>query len=96
MPRGGPREGAGRKPWGGKFGEATQSVRVPVSLVDKIPEILVLYEKQDNSNQNNEALEKIKNLLEKWDKKTVCEDYSKNPRKRLARELWLELKAVFD
>lgn len=95
MPRGGRREGAGRKPWGGKFGEATQSVRVPTSLVDKIPEILALYEKQDKGSQD-EALDSIKNLLEKWDKKTACEDYSKNPRKRLARELWLELKSLIE
>lgn len=95
MPRGGYRHGAGRKPWGGKFGEETKAIRVPVVIADKIPEIIELINSQQFSSQN-ELLASLQDLLARWDAKTCCEDYSKNPRKRLARELWSELKSILD
>lgn len=95
MPRGGKRPGAGRKSWGGKFGEETKTVRVPISVADRLPELIqVLDSKQINNS--SELRDKLQCLLTKWDTKTYCDEYSKNPRKRLARELWLELKSFLD
>ena len=42
--RGGKRPGAGRKPGHGKYGTATKTVRVPVELAPKIPQILEQHE----------------------------------------------------
>ncbi len=36
MTRGGKRQGAGRKPGGGKFGEKTVPVRLPLSMLDEV------------------------------------------------------------
>lgn len=36
MPRGGKREGAGRKQGSGKFGESTKAIRIPVSELDHV------------------------------------------------------------
>ncbi len=94
MPRGGYRPGAGRKPWGGKFGEETKTVRVPASVADRLPELIkALDSKPANDTQLKDRLQ---GLLKKWDAKTYCINYSKNPRKQLARELWAELKALLD
>lgn len=40
MPRGGKRQGAGRKAGSGKYAEATKSMRVPLSLEDEVAEFL--------------------------------------------------------
>ena len=42
--RGGKRPGAGRKPGHGKYGVATKTVRVPVELAAKIPQIIEQHE----------------------------------------------------
>ena len=95
MPRGGRREGAGRTPWGGKFGEDTKTVRVPISIVDRLPEIIDALDLEP-TNDCSVLRDKLQDLLTKWDEKTYCDDYSKNPRKKLARELWSELKSYLD
>lgn len=94
MPKGGRREGAGRKPWGGRYGEPTQAVRVPTRLAPYISEIIAAYERQ--SSNNNDLVDQLEKLLNEWDKKTYCEDYSKNPRKKFARLLWSDLKSLID
>lgn len=40
MPRGGVRQGAGRPKGQGKFGEPTKPIRVPVSMIGKVVELL--------------------------------------------------------
>lgn len=40
MPRGGKRKGAGRPKNSGKFGEPTKAVRLPVSKIDRIMQML--------------------------------------------------------
>ena len=95
MPRGGRREGAGRKPWGGKFGEETKAVRVPASVVDKLPELIEAATSK-SGNSCDDLKNKLQNLLDKWDAKTYCDDYSKNPRRKLAREFWSELKSLLE
>jgi DNA polymerase V len=39
MPRGGKRSGSGRPAGSGKFGEATQAIRLPVSLIEQIEQM---------------------------------------------------------
>lgn len=95
MPRGGRRAGAGRKPWGGKFGEETKTVRIPISVVDRLPELIEILDSKQVNNFS-ELRDKLQDLVTKWDGKTYCDDYSKNPRKRLARELWSEVKSLLD
>lgn len=55
---------------------------------------------EDKSHQSSrgesEQLDKLNELIAKWDAKTYGDDYSKNPRKKLARELWSELNSLFD
>lgn len=95
MARGGRRTGAGRKPWGGKFGEQTKTVRVPISVVDKLPELIEALDLKQVNN-SGELIDKLQGFLAKWDAKTYGDDYSKNPEKRLAREMWLELQSFLD
>lgn len=95
MPRGGKRPGAGRKPWGGKFGEETKTVRLPISVAEKLPELIKIFNDKQINN-SSELRDELQDLLTKWDAKTYCNDYSQNPRKKLARKLWLELKSLLD
>lgn len=90
MSWGGRREGAGRKSGSGKYGEPTVPVRVPQGLSDRLQEVLTTYE------SDQKLLEQMRELLEKWDKKTAYSESVKNSQKRLARELWHEVKSLFE
>jgi hypothetical protein len=90
MPWGGRRKGAGRKSGSGKYGEPTAPVRVPQKLADRLEEVLTAYE------SHQKLLELLRELLEKWDKKTAYPESAKNSQKRLARELWHEVKSLLE
>lgn len=49
--RGGKRSGAGRPHGSGKYGEPTKAIRIPQSLVDKLQQVLVNYDPQNNPLQ---------------------------------------------
>lgn len=90
MSWGGRREGAGRKTGSGKFGEPTAPVRVPERFANKIQEVLATYD------EHQKLLVEIRLFLDKWDKKTASSESMKNGQKRLARELWHEVKCLLE
>ena len=79
-----------RKPGTGKLGEPTAPVRVPRRLADKIHEVVASY---DNYQ---ELIGKLKELVDRWDEKTTCTESAKNTKRKMARELWSELKTVIE
>lgn len=90
MPKGGRREGAGRKIGTGKLGEPTMPVRMPKRLALQIPEIIAVYDCQEKLK------EQLQEVVNEWDKKTAYPESSKSSSKKLARQLWLELKAMLE
>ena len=49
MSKGGAREGSGRKPGCGQYGESTVPIRIPKSLIPKIKKILQDFKKSKNN-----------------------------------------------
>jgi len=78
MPRGGYRAGAGRPVGTGKYGTQTKTIRVPIHLADKVPELL----------------RSLEELIDEWEQRTAAEDYDRNPRKKLARQMLEDFKAI--
>ncbi len=90
----------------------TTVIRVPEVLADQLMLIARTLDNDEDTksslvtgNEDKPPLEdrseselnaKLLDILTEWDVKTFCDDYSKNPRKKLAREFWLELKSLFD
>ena len=60
MPRGGKRNGAGRPKGTGKFGEQTKAVRLPISEIDHVMQIL----EQKYSEQACEETEKRPTMID--------------------------------
>lgn len=56
----------------------------------KLPELIEAATSKPDS-RGDELKHKLQDVVEKWETKTYCDDYSKNYREKLARELWLDL-----
>ena len=78
--RGGKRLGAGRKPGYGKYGVATKTVRVPVELAPKIPQIF-------------EQHEQIKEVIALWQEQ-ITPKREGTPRWKYVQKLLGELQEV--
>ncbi|MGB7056356.1 MAG: translesion error-prone DNA polymerase V autoproteolytic subunit [Geitlerinemataceae cyanobacterium] len=59
MGRGGKRAGAGRPPGTGKYGEPTKAVRLPMSLADRVTEILESWQARGKPSQLELEIKRI-------------------------------------
>ena len=78
MSRGGFREGAGRPTGTGKYGTQTKTIRVPAHLADKLPELL----------------RSLEEFIQEWEERTASDDYDRNPRKKMARQMLEDFKSL--